>query len=30
MRCTCRWEAEHAGSRGPCKHALAVLLSLHE
>ena len=25
-RCTCAWEREHQGSRGPCKHILAVLL----
>lgn len=23
-RCTCAWEAAHHGTRGPCKHALAV------
>lgn len=23
-RCTCPWFAKHQGSRGPCKHALAV------
>jgi predicted nucleic acid-binding Zn finger protein len=22
--CTCRWFAAHAGSRGPCRHVLAV------
>ncbi|WP_055497267.1 SWIM zinc finger family protein [Streptomyces albus] len=27
MACTCRWWAEHRGSRGPCKHALAVRLA---
>ncbi len=26
--CTCRWESDHHGSRGPCKHVLAVLLKL--
>ncbi|MGI8626408.1 MAG: SWIM zinc finger family protein [Geodermatophilaceae bacterium] len=26
--CTCRWETEHNGNRGPCKHVLAVLLML--
>jgi hypothetical protein len=26
-RCTCAWEREHHGSRGPCKHVLAVLLT---
>jgi len=25
--CGCTWEHEHAGTRGPCKHALAVLLA---
>jgi hypothetical protein len=30
LRCTCRWEAEHHGSRGPCKHVLAVVLSRHD
>jgi hypothetical protein len=25
-RCECTWEAEHHGSRGPCKHILAALL----
>jgi hypothetical protein len=25
-RCTCAWEREHEGTRGPCKHILAVLL----
>ena len=25
-RCECLWEREHAGSRGPCKHLLAVTL----
>ncbi len=30
LRCTCRWEAEHHGSRGPCKHLLAVVLSRHD
>ena len=24
LSCTCRWWAEYRGSRGPCKHALAV------
>lgn len=27
LRCTCAWEREHQGSRGPCKHILAVLLA---
>jgi hypothetical protein len=27
LRCECAWEREHAGTRGPCKHILAVLLS---
>ncbi len=26
-RCTCAWEREHHGQRGPCKHILAVLLA---
>lgn len=26
--CTCEWEYKHAGSRGPCKHVLAVLIVL--
>ena len=26
-RCTCRWYAKHAGTRGPCKHVLAVQLT---
>ena len=26
LRCECTWEREHAGSRGPCKHILAVVL----
>lgn len=25
--CTCAWQAEHHGTRGACKHVLAVLLS---
>jgi hypothetical protein len=25
-KCTCRWYAKHQGSRGPCKHVLAVQL----
>jgi hypothetical protein len=25
--CTCAWEERHHGTRGPCKHVLAVLLS---
>lgn len=28
LRCSCLWETEHAGTRGPCKHILAVLISL--
>ena len=27
-RCTCPWWAKHHGDRGPCKHVLAVQLSL--
>lgn len=26
VSCTCPWGARHAGSRGPCKHVLAVAL----
>jgi hypothetical protein len=28
LRCGCPWEREHHGTRGPCKHVLAVLLEL--
>jgi hypothetical protein len=28
LGCTCPWELEHHGTRGPCKHVLAVLLEL--
>lgn len=28
LRCSCPWEVEHAGTRGPCKHILAVVISL--
>jgi hypothetical protein len=27
-RCSCPWDTEHGGSRGPCKHVLAVALVL--
>lgn len=27
-RCTCAWEVEYAGGRGPCKHVLAVVIAL--
>jgi hypothetical protein len=27
LSCTCAWEARHAGSRGPCAHALAVQIA---
>ncbi len=27
-RCTCPWHAKYQGTRGPCKHTLAVRLSL--
>ncbi len=27
LRCECPWEDKHHGSRGPCKHILAVTLS---
>jgi hypothetical protein len=30
LRCSCAWEAEHGGTRGPCKHVLAVLIVLRE
>ncbi|MGY6500686.1 MAG: SWIM zinc finger family protein [Acidimicrobiales bacterium] len=30
LRCTCAWEREHADTRGPCKHILAVLLTTHD
>jgi SWIM zinc finger len=26
-RCTCPWHAKHQGSRGPCKHILAVQIA---
>lgn len=26
--CTCKWTLEHGASRGPCKHVLAVAISL--
>jgi hypothetical protein len=26
LRCECAWEREHSGTRGPCKHVLAVML----
>ncbi|MER5769624.1 SWIM zinc finger family protein [Streptomyces sp. NPDC001985] len=26
-RCTCAWWSEHQGTRGPCKHALAVRMA---
>lgn len=26
-RCTCPWELEHQGARGPCKHVLAVAIA---
>jgi hypothetical protein len=29
-RCTCTWEREHQGQRGPCKHILAVLLAFND
>jgi hypothetical protein len=28
LRCSCRWELDHQGTRGPCKHLLAVVLLL--
>jgi hypothetical protein len=30
MRCDCAWGVEHGGDRGPCKHALAVVLTLRD
>jgi hypothetical protein len=30
LQCECAWESEHAGTRGPCKHVLAVILLLRE
>ncbi len=30
LRCTCTWQREHGTGRGPCKHVLAVLISLRE
>lgn len=29
-RCTCPWHAKHQGSRGPCKHVLAVQILAEE
>jgi len=29
-RCTCPWFAKHQGDRGPCKHVLAVQLTLND
>ncbi|RZS82713.1 SWIM zinc finger protein [Motilibacter rhizosphaerae] len=29
LQCSCPWEDRHHGSRGPCKHGLAVLLHLY-
>ena len=29
-RCSCPWETEHHGSRGPCKHLLAVTIMATE
>ncbi|HST80623.1 MAG TPA: hypothetical protein VLL08_02655 [Kineosporiaceae bacterium] len=26
LHCQCEWEREHAGTRGPCKHLLAVMI----
>jgi hypothetical protein len=28
--CTCTWEEEHHGTRGPCKHILAVVLATQD
>jgi hypothetical protein len=28
LRCTCPWDSEYAGTRGPCKHIVAVVISL--
>ena len=30
LRCTCPWETERTGRRGPCKHVLAVLITLRD
>lgn len=30
LRCSCTWEVEHAGGRGPCKHVLAVVITLRD
>jgi hypothetical protein len=30
LRCECEWERKHGGTRGPCKHVLAVILSLRD
>lgn len=30
LRCTCPWDSEYAGSRGPCKHLVAVAISLRD
>ncbi|MGW1883833.1 SWIM zinc finger family protein [Streptomyces sp. NPDC001970] len=27
LNCTCQWWADHRGTRGPCKHALAVRIA---
>ena len=29
LRCSCAWELEHGGARGPCKHRLAVEITRH-
>lgn len=29
-RCTCPWHAKHQGTRGPCKHILAVQIATEE
>lgn len=28
LRCQCAWELEHSGTRGPCKHILAITIAL--
>jgi hypothetical protein len=28
LKCACPWELEHAGMRGPCKHILAVTITV--
>jgi hypothetical protein len=30
QRCTCPWYAKHQNARGPCKHILAVQITLDD